>query len=32
MFFMGTSIALSWLLWSGAWRLLPWTALEAFAG
>jgi hypothetical protein len=26
------AVALSWLAWGAAWRLLPWVALDAFAG
>lgn len=29
---VGLAILLSWLAWAAAWRLLPWVALDAFAG
>ena len=29
---IGLAVVLSWVAWWGAWRLLPWTALEALAG
>ena len=29
---IGLAILLSWIAWWGAWRLLPWTALESLAG
>jgi hypothetical protein len=29
---IGLAVVLSWAAWWGAWRLLPWTALETWAG
>jgi hypothetical protein len=29
---IGLAILLSWIAWAGVWRLLPWTAIDAFAG
>ena len=29
---IGLAVVLSWIAWWGAWRLLPWTALETWAG
>lgn len=26
------AVALSWVAWAGVWRLLPWTAIDTFAG
>jgi hypothetical protein len=29
---IGLAVLLSWIAWWGAWRLLPWTVLETWAG
>jgi hypothetical protein len=29
---IGLAISLSWIAWAGIWRLLPWSAIDAFAG
>jgi hypothetical protein len=29
---IGLAIVLSWIAWAGVWRLLPWTAIDTFAG
>lgn len=29
---MGLAVALCWIAWVCVWRLLPWTAIDAFAG
>jgi hypothetical protein len=26
------ALMLSWLAWASVWRLLPWVAIDAFAG
>ncbi len=29
---IGSAIVLSWLAWAAMWRLMPWSAIDAFAG
>jgi hypothetical protein len=29
---IGLAVVLSWIAWAGIWRLLPWTAIDTFAG
>ena len=29
---IGLAIVFSWIAWAGVWRLLPWTAIDTFAG
>jgi hypothetical protein len=29
---IGLAVMLSWIAWAGLWRLLPWTAIDAFTG